>query len=113
MASKRRLLTVMLWTLLTAISSLTIFATSVISAKQMRGGPGSYLLAIAIGAALAVCNAWAASRIATTADQSSRGYSPSIREWCLGGLYFAAILWMPVAAFIGDWATSTVLRLIV
>ena len=102
----------MLWTLLTAISSLTIFATSVISAKQVRGGPGSYALAIAIGAVLAVCNALAASKIAATADENSRRYSPSIREWCLGGLYFAAILWMPVAAFIGDWATSAVLCLI-
>ena len=101
----------MLWTLLTTISSLTILATAVMSAKQVRGGPGSYALAIALGAVLAVCNAWAASKIATMA-QKSRGYSPSIREWCLGGLYFAAILWMPVAAFIGDCTTSAVLRLI-
>ena len=112
MATKRRLLTVMLWTLLTTISSLTILATSVMSAKQVRGGPASYALATALGAVLAVCNAWAVSKIAATAEENSRGHSPSIREWCLGGLYFAAILWMPVAAFIGDWATSAVLRLI-
>ncbi len=103
----------MLWTLLTVTSSATFIASTVVSAKHAKAGVGSYALAIAIGLLLGACNAWSMYKVGRTVAGRTKAYSESQQEWCFRALYLAATLWIPVAAFLGDWVTSAVIRLVV
>ena len=104
---------IMLWTLLTLTSSATLVASAVISAKHAQAGLGSYSLAIIIGLLLAVCNAWTMYKVGGTLADRSKRYSESVKEWRFRALYLAATLWIPLAAFLGDWVTSAAIRLAV
>jgi hypothetical protein len=107
------MLTVMLWTLLTVTSSVTFIASAVLSAKHANAGFGSYVLAITVGLLLGVGNALAMYKVSGTVASRSKQYSQSLQEWCFRALYLAAAMWIPFAAFLGDWVTSAAMRLVV
>jgi hypothetical protein len=104
---------VMLWTLLTAISSGTFIISAVATAKGAKAGFGGYGLAIIIGLALAVSNAWALEQVGAVAHDRSKRTSEKLREWWLGTLYVSVAAWALVAAFLGLSLTSVAMRLIV
>jgi hypothetical protein len=106
------MLTVMLWTLLTLTSSVTLIASAVLSAKHARAGFGGYALAITIGLLLGVCNALAVYKLGEAVAGRSTAYSQSLGRWRFRALYFAAALWIPFVAFLGDWAAATAMRLV-
>ena len=103
---------VMLWTLLTVISSLTFLVAAVGTAQIAKVGFGGYAVAMVIGTVLGACNAWALQRVAAAVVDRSVRYSEKLREWCLGVLYVAAAVWALLAAFLGAWITSAAMRLI-
>lgn len=103
----------MLWTLLTAVSSVTVVAGSVIAAIHAKAGFTGYAVAMSIGFGLGACNAWTLHRLSTAMDALSKQYSEVRREWCFRALYVALVAWVPFAIALGDWLTSMALRLII
>jgi hypothetical protein len=91
---------IVLWTLLSATSSLTLLVSCVIAAKAMHSGPIGYGVSALGGAVLAIANTWLLESIVRTVST----------KW-LGVVYVAAAAWIPVAAFVGDRLTSTALHL--
>jgi len=83
------------------------------SAKGARAGFGSYASAVTIGLLLGACNARALYAVADTIADRSKRYSESLQEWCFRALYLAATLWIPFAAFLGNWAASVAMRFLV
>jgi hypothetical protein len=102
----------MLWTLLTATSSVTFIASAVLSARHAQVGFGSYVLAITIGLLLGTCNAVTMYKVAGSAEVQLRHHSESLQRWCFNALYVAAALWILFAAFLGEWAATVALRLV-
>jgi hypothetical protein len=102
----------MLWTLLTTISSATFIVGAMISAKHARAGLGGYAFAIAIGLLLGACSAWALYAVGDAVADRSKRYSESVQEWCFRALYLAAAVWIPFAAFLGNWVTSVAMRFV-
>ena len=101
----------MLWTLLTVTSSATFLLGALSSARDGKVGFGGYAFAITVGLLLGACNAWTMYKVAGAVAGRSKRYSESVQEWCFRALYFAAMLWIPFAAFLGDWVTSVAMRL--
>ena len=100
-----------LWTLLTLTSSVAFFVAAIGSAVHAKAGFGGYTLAVVLGLVLGSCNFWAMEKVAATIVDRLKAYSGSFREWCLGALYLAALLWAFLAAFLGGWLTSSVVRI--
>jgi hypothetical protein len=90
----------MLLTLLAAVSSVTFLASAVLAAKNTHAAIGGYVLAIIIGLLLAACNAWvvykAGEHVANLTSSSS--------------FFLAILLWLPLAAFLGNWVALVVMR---
>ena len=103
----------MLWTLLTLTSSVVFFVAAIGSAVHAKAGFGGYTLAVVFGLVLGSCNFWTMEKVAATIVDRLKPYSESFREWCLRALYFAAFLWAFCAAFLGEWLTSSVVRIVV
>jgi hypothetical protein len=101
----------MLLTLLTALSSLTFFASAVLAARHQHAGLGGYILAIFIGVLLAGCNAWIVDKSGTILANLTVSCSKPRQEFW-GKVFFVAILlWLPLAAFLGDWVSSAIIRI--
>jgi len=100
----------MLLTLLAAVSSVTFLASAVLAAKNTHAAIGGYVLAIIIGLLLAACNAWvvykAGERVANLTSSSSQ----SRQEWFGRAFFLAILLWLPLAAFLGNWVALAVMR---
>ena len=89
----------MVWTLLTAMSSLTLFLSAVMAARGMHAGPVGYTMSVLLGIVLAVANAWLLERIVR-----------SVSTRLLGLVYVGAVIWIPFAAFVADRLASGALR---
>lgn len=82
------------------------------SAKHAKAGFGGYALGIAIGLLLGVFNFWViTSKVFDAVDNLLEGSSERVKQWCLGALFLAVVLWVFLAGVIGEWVTSAVLRL--
>ena len=102
----------MLWTLLTAISSMDFLAGAVAAAEHAKAGFGGYLLATSAGLVLAVCNAWTVYKVAEIVFGRLEHYSASRQEWCARTVYFSAFLWGFAALVIGEYVGSVLVRLV-
>ena len=103
----------MLWTLILTTSSLTCFVSAIVTAHRANGGVRGYAVAVIAGLLLAIGNAWTLSKVANTLAQHVKLLSQSRQERYLGALYLVAALWMLCgAAFIGDFISSAILRLV-
>jgi di/tricarboxylate transporter len=81
----------MLWTLLTAMTSVAFFATAVATAKHAKAGLGGYAVAIIIGSLLAIGNAWGMYKVADIIAGLPISYSETREEW-LGRAIFLLVL---------------------
>jgi hypothetical protein len=103
----------MLLTLLTGTSSATFFAAAVVAARHAKAGLGGYALAIIIGLFLAVCNAWILYKLGDILAGLTRSHSEAQQNRWGRAAFVAMVLWLPVAAFLGDWVASAAMRLVV
>jgi hypothetical protein len=101
----------MLWTVLSLASSLALFVSAVLAATRTGAGVGWYTLVTTTGLLLGASNAWAFERVARIVENRSKRYSERAQEWHLGVVYFAALLWVPFAALVGEWAALAMLWL--
>jgi hypothetical protein len=100
----------MLLTLLTATSSATFFASAVLTARHQHAALGGYVLAIIIGSLLAACNAYVLYKAGDVVASLTRSSSKSMQEWCGRAFFLVTLLWIPTAAFLGNWTTSAAMR---
>jgi hypothetical protein len=100
-----------LWGLLTALCCAMPVAGALASAKLARAGFFGYVFSIAIGLVLGLGCTYIMRTVGKTGANRLEGNSASVREPYLRALYFAAILWIVLALFLGDWASSLLLRL--
>jgi hypothetical protein len=100
----------MLLTLLTAASSVTFFVSAVLAVRHANASLGDYVVAIIIGLLLAACNAWVLYKSGDILANLTSSCSNSRQEWCGRGFFLAMMLWIPFAAFLGNWVTLSVIR---
>ena len=100
----------MLLTLLAALSSATFFASAVLAAKHEHATLGGYLLSIVVGLVLAACNAWAIYKAGAVLARVTASSPKARQEWSGRAFFLLILLWSPLAAFLGNWVTSAVMR---
>src|ERR1700691_5402267 len=100
----------MLLTLLTALTSATFFASAVLAAKHQHAAVGGYLLAIVVGLVLAACNGWVIYKAGAALAHVTASSSKTGQEWSGRAFFLLILLWLPLAAFLGNWMTSAVVR---
>jgi len=101
----------MLWTLLTGITSAMCFSQAVVAAKVAKAGLGGYALAIIIGSAIAIGNAYGLDKILVILPDHS-SYSEKRQEWLGGAICLLVLLWGIVGAILTFWVTTAVMRLV-
>jgi hypothetical protein len=104
---------VSLWDLLTALCFAMPIAGALASAKPARVGFNSYVLAITIGVVLGLGCAYIMRTAGKAVASRSKGHSVSVRERYFRALYLAAIVWIVLGLFLGSWASSNLLRLVI
>jgi hypothetical protein len=87
-------------------------AGALASAKLAKVGFGGYALTITIGLVLGVCCGWTMRTVGKTVAAHIRKHSESLHERYFRALYFAAMLWIVFALFLGQWVSSAVMRLV-
>jgi hypothetical protein len=102
----------MLFTLMTAITSVSFFAGAMAAAKYAKVGLGGYVLAIIIGLSLAIGNAWMFYKLGGILADRTISYSETQQEWLGRAFYLFALLWLVVASILGNLVTSAVMRLV-
>jgi hypothetical protein len=99
-----------LWQLLILICLTIPIGGALASARLAKVGFGGYALAITIGLAMGVCCAWTMWTVGKTVAAHTERQSVSMRERYARALYFAAMLWIVFALFLGEWVTSATIR---
>lgn len=103
----------MLWTVLTAISSLAFFWAAVKTAHDSQVGLAFYVPVGSAGMLLALANAWGLSRLACFVTRQLENRTERQQENWLRGLYVATAAWALFAApFLSSIASSAVIRLL-
>jgi len=102
----------MLLTLMAAASSVTFFASAVLAAKHEHAALGGYLMATLVGLVLAACNFWLFYKAADVLARVTASSSEPRQEWAGKAFFLVFLLWVPLAAFVGDWVASAVLRFV-
>lgn len=100
----------MLLTLLAAVSSVTLLVSAVLAARHEHAALGGYLLAIVVGLLLAACNAWMIYKAGNLLANRTSSSSKPRQEWFGRAFFLVILLWLPLAAFIGGWVASAVMR---
>ena len=103
---------VSLWDLLTVVCCVTPIGGALASAKITKVGFSGYTLAITIGLAIGVCCAWTMRTVGDTVAARIRRQAVSLHEGYFRMLYFAAVVWIAFALFLGLWVSLALLRLV-
>jgi hypothetical protein len=101
-----------LWDLLSVLCFAMPIAGAVASARLAKAGFRGYALAITIGLALGVSCAWTVRTAGKTVDAHVKRHSESVQERYFRALYFAAMLWIVFGLFLGAWASSVLMRVV-
>lgn len=102
----------MLLTLLTAASSVTLFVAASAAATHAKAGFGGYALTIFVGLLLAVCNALILYKLADILAVATKSRSEVQQNRWGRVAAVVMVLWLPLAAFLGDWVGSEAMRLL-
>jgi hypothetical protein len=110
-------LMVALWDLLTGICFAAAVGCALASARIAKVGFGGHALAITIGIVLGGLCAWTMRAVAKTVvanfqRRSNWEHSVSLQKWFFRALYFAALLWIVFAGFLGGRLSLALLRIV-
>ena len=101
----------MLWTLLVSIVFFIAVIGALDSTKQTTAGVSGYALGIVVGSLIGTSCALAVRKLGEIVGaRASHLQSESGRRWCFRALYFSTIFWIFLAAILGKWVASAVLR---
>jgi len=103
---------VSLWDLLLLLCFTMPIAGALLPAHSAKVGFNGYTVAIVVGVALGLGCSWSMRTIGKKISVSTRPYSASRREGYFRALYFAGVLWIAFAFFLGTWASSAALRFV-
>jgi hypothetical protein len=103
----------MLWTSLTAITSVIFFTNAVVGAKYAKAGFGGYALAIIIESALAIGNAWGMDKLLVILADLTCSYSETRQERLGRSTCLLVLLGGIFVALLTFWAPSAIMRLVV
>jgi hypothetical protein len=101
---------VSLWDLLTAICCSMAVGGALASAKIAKVGFSGYAFAITVGLVVGLGCAYLMRIVGKTIAARVKGNSVLIQERFFRALYFAAMLWIFFAGFLGFLASSVLLR---
>lgn len=96
--------------LLTAMTSVAFFASSIATARYANPGIGGYTLATIIGLSLAISNAWMFYKLGGILANLTSTYSETKQEWCGRAFYLFALLWLVVGTILTSLATSAAIQ---
>lgn len=103
----------MFWTLLIGIGFFTAVGSAWDAAKPSGANAGTHVLVLAVGLVIGGACAWAMWRVGETAgNRATKLQSETRQHWYIRGIYASSILWIFLAAVLGRWAGSELLRLI-
>src|ERR1044072_4583641 len=101
-----------LWHLLLAFCIVTPITSSLVVARRANVGVAGYTLVIIVGLAVGAFfgwTMWASHWI--VANQITRA-APAKQDWYARALYFTKLLWIMLAALVGQWLSTVVLRVV-
>jgi hypothetical protein len=106
---------VSLWDLLTGICFAASVGGALASAKIAKVGLGGHAVAIATGLALGVLCGWTMRFVSKAIVTKLQGrpnsdHAVSQQRWFFRGLYFAALLWIVFAGFLGGRVSLAILH---
>jgi hypothetical protein len=102
----------MLWTFLTAASSVSLFLGAVQAAGPGTASTRRALAVITIGLLLGILNFWVITwKLVSAVDRLIQRYSTRGQQWFLGALFLAAVLWTLLALPTGRSVASAMIRL--
>jgi hypothetical protein len=81
------------------------------SAKFLRVGIRGYAFSVFVGLTLGFGCAWIMQKVGGLVYAHLKQRAVSVQERYFRLLYFAALIWIGFALFLGDWVTSPLLRL--
>ncbi|SRR5216683_4130091 len=84
------------------------------AAKAARAGSTGYALAVIVGLLLgSFCTwtTWTVGKAIVTSVLGRPDYSDSRKDWVARGMFFSTLLWIVFAFILGEWASSTLIRL--
>jgi hypothetical protein len=95
-----------------AVCFVMPLAGALAGAKLSKAGFGAYAVAVAVGLALGLCFAWIMWTVGKIVAAHMKGKPVPAQERYAWALYFAAMLWIVLALFLGGWVSSAVIRLV-
>lgn len=102
----------MLLILMAAITSASFFGGALAAAIHAKAGLSGYTLATIIGLSLAICNALMIYKLGGILADRTISYSETQQEWFGRAFYVFSLLWLVIAAVIGNLVTAAAMRLI-
>jgi hypothetical protein len=103
---------VALWHLLLLICIATPVWASLAAARRSNVGVAGYTLALIVGLALGAFFGWTMWATHWIVGNKIDRAAPAKQEWYFRALYFSKLLWMVLAAFVGLWLTTALLRVV-
>jgi hypothetical protein len=101
---------VSLWDLLNVLCFVMPIGGALASARIAKVGFSGYALATTLGLAFGVCCAWPMRTVGKTVATHIKRHPGSLKERYAYALYFAAMLWIVFALFLGEYASMALLR---
>jgi hypothetical protein len=95
-----------LWDLLTGLCVSTAIGGAIAAASQARAGVVGYVLALLSGVIVGVSSACLMRAVGEKVATRVELYSGAKKERYYRALYFAALLWVFLALFLGSWVAS-------
>ena len=100
-----------LWSLFTVVCVVMPISGALASAKFSGVGIGGYAFSVFLGLGLGVGCAWVMEKIGKLVYDRLKHSAGPIQERYFRALYFAAMVWIVFALFLGEWVTSPLLHL--
>lgn len=97
----------MLWTLIIAISSLSVVGCPFIWANRPNVSVTyPHALALAVGVPMAILNAWVWSKAMNGSEARLEGYPESVQNRWFAALYIGATVWIPLGTWLACWSVK-------
>lgn len=101
----------MYWFILNGLSFSSCTFIAVGAARNAKAGLVGYALAVAIGIALGGGAAWAMWSIGRKVAPTIETFPKAKQKLYFDVLFFAAVFWIAIAAYVSDQVTSAVMQL--
>jgi hypothetical protein len=91
---------------------MTPITASLCVARRANVGVAGYMLAISVGIALGAFFGWTMWASHWIVGNKITRAAPAKEEWYCRALYFTKLLWIMLAAIVGQWLSKVVMRVV-